>query len=120
MPPPLGGADGGVSDAGEPQLGPPRTLGSDRSFSPVLDRRSGGANTPAREATMPIVLNFDGVSAGDRPEFWHEACADTFVGVDVQGCPTSRSAAACALTTSATSWSARSTLPGSSCPEHGG
>jgi AraC-like DNA-binding protein len=36
---------------------------------------------------MPIVLNFDGVSAGDRPEFWHEACADTFVGVDVQGVP---------------------------------
>ena len=27
-------------------------------------------------------MNFDGVSAGDRPEFWHEACADTFIGVD--------------------------------------
>jgi AraC-like DNA-binding protein len=36
---------------------------------------------------MPIVLNFDGVSAGDRSEFWHEACADTFVGVDVHGVP---------------------------------
>jgi len=36
---------------------------------------------------MPIVLSFDAVSAGDRTEVWHEACSETFVGVDVQGVP---------------------------------
>ncbi|WP_433347532.1 helix-turn-helix domain-containing protein [Microtetraspora malaysiensis] len=31
------------------------------------------------------MLSFDGIAAGDRGEFWRDACAQTFVGVDSQG-----------------------------------
>ncbi|MGW4610174.1 helix-turn-helix domain-containing protein [Streptomyces sp. NPDC004532] len=36
---------------------------------------------------MPVVLSFDGVVAGDRAEFWRDACTRTFVGVEPSGRP---------------------------------
>lgn len=36
---------------------------------------------------MPVVLSFDGVVAGDRTEFWRDACTRTFVGVEPSGRP---------------------------------
>ena len=36
---------------------------------------------------MPVVLSFDGVVAGDRAEFWRDACTRTFVGVEPAGKP---------------------------------
>ncbi|MFJ2398114.1 helix-turn-helix domain-containing protein [Streptomyces sp. NPDC087843] len=36
---------------------------------------------------MPVVLSFDGVVAGDRAEFWRDACMRTFVGVEPSGRP---------------------------------
>src|SRR5215210_2874040 len=35
---------------------------------------------------MPV-LTFDGIADADREEFWHESCAQTFVGVDVRSVP---------------------------------
>jgi AraC-like DNA-binding protein len=71
---------------GEPGLGRQRTPELQTGIVHLLlDRLPVGANTPGREAAMPIVLNFDGVGPGDRAEFWREACAETFVGVDVRG-----------------------------------
>jgi AraC-like DNA-binding protein len=43
--------------------------------------------TGAKTFLMPTVLSFDGISTGDRAEFWHEACSHTFVGVDVRARP---------------------------------
>lgn len=36
---------------------------------------------------MLAVLSFDGVVAGDRAEFWRDACTRTFVGVEPSGRP---------------------------------
>ncbi len=36
---------------------------------------------------MPTVLSFGGIGTGERAEFWHEACSQTFVGVDARGRP---------------------------------
>jgi AraC-like DNA-binding protein len=41
----------------------------------------------AEEAAMVIAVSTDGMTAGDRKDFWHDACARTFVGVDVHGVP---------------------------------
>lgn len=47
--------------------------------------RAAGARTYTR--AMPVVLSFDGVVAGDRAEFWRDACTRTFVGVEPSGRP---------------------------------
>ncbi|MFG2971165.1 helix-turn-helix domain-containing protein [Streptomyces sp. NPDC048288] len=36
---------------------------------------------------MPGILSFEGVVAGDRAEFWRDACTRTFVGVEPSGKP---------------------------------
>jgi hypothetical protein len=36
---------------------------------------------------MPKVLSIDGMALGDQAGSWHDACAQTFVGVDVRQVP---------------------------------